>query len=341
MTIDDVIRQFQAALLARETATAAELVNSYQRIWRLLSAEQEALFQAIDARRAKGETLSAIDIQRMEQYRVLLADTQREMDRYAVIVADQTYDDMALAAQNGYQQAMALLAAKLPPELAATFNAIPTAAIEALTAALQQGPLANLLAALGAEMAAGVGDALLATLLKGLSPRQAAAQMADAWGMALTRALRIARTEMMRAHRMASLAAYNANKDVVTGWQWMATLDVNTCMSCIALDGSEHGLDEDLDDHPNGRCVPIPITKSWAELGFEGMPDTGLDMEPDRGRQWFEGLSAEQQQAMMGPGMFAAWQAGQFDFAALSKESWDEEWGRMFSEPSLKELVGA
>ncbi len=73
--------------------------------------------------------------------------------------------------------------------------------------------------------------------------------------------------------------------DVIDHFEHLATLDDTTCDECAALDGTEvpvgdlgsmFGSEETaeaeavmlVDIHPNCRCVPVPVTKSWEELGF-------------------------------------------------------------------------
>jgi hypothetical protein len=42
----------------------------------------------------------------------------------------------------------------------------------------------------------------------------------------------------------------------------------------------------------------------------------------------------------MGPGMYEAWQAGEFDFKDLSRKYGDPIYGDMLRQASLKDLVG-
>lgn len=87
------------------------------------------------------------------------------------------------------------------------------------------------------------------------------------------RAKRIARTEIMRASNESLKDLYNENSDVVKGMVRVAALDDRTCLACSMLDGKFYRLDEMMDDHVNGRCIFVPETKTWAELGFDPMID--------------------------------------------------------------------
>jgi len=232
---------------------------------------------------------------------------------------------------------------QLPPEaqIMATFNRLPSEAVEALVAALQESsPLyTKTLAAFGKDAARGIGDELLTHLVKGKNPVAAARAMHKAWGTPLTRALTISRTEMLRAYRGASLASYRANAHIVKSWIWFANLDESTCMSCVALHGTEFPLTESMDDHPNGRCCPVLKTVTMKELGLEGLPETGLDISPGDGVEWFKKLPEAQQRDMMKAGKYEAWKAGKFELSQLSRATVHPDWGRMFSETPLRELV--
>ena len=251
-------------------------------------------------------------------------------------------------AQEGVSQAEALvgeLIADLPPKPAAsvmaTFNRMPKEGVEAMVGAMQaDSPLPELLSTFGAESAQGIGDSLVRNLIAGRNPIPVARDMAKAWGIPLNRAMTIARTEMLRSHRMASLASYRANPHIVKGWKWHAQLDDKVCLSCVAQHGTLYNLDEAMPDHVNGRCAMVPISPSWSDLGFTGMPETQYPLAEGDGERWFKGLGDDEQRAMMGPGKYDAWKAGKFEFSQLSKAVVDKRWGRAFVETPLKELVG-
>lgn len=346
-TIQELVAQFQAQLDAQQAEAAQRLLSAYQMSYGTLSREQELLLLDIEARKARGETLSAAQIRRMERFQALMRQTEAEMDRYSRLIGETVERDAPGAAYLGTQfaeRAFAEQLALLPPgtqaQIMTLWNQMPSGAVEALVGALQdESPLQRLtLAPFGRETAQGIGDALVRNLLMGRNPRVTAREMANAWGVPLTRALLISRTEQLRAYRAATRASYQRNAEVVKGWIWHAALDTRTCLSCLAQHGSVHGLDEMLDDHPNGRCAMAPITASWRELGFD-IDDLPPVASPGDGEKWFRGQPENVQRAMMGPGRFDAWQAGKFEFRQLSKAVTDRDWGRTLVETPLKELI--
>lgn len=82
----------------------------------------------------------------------------------------------------------------------------------------------------------------------------------------------IARTSVMHVSNQAQMATYRDNSDLVGSVQFVATLDTRTCEECGPLDGKTWGLDEAglvvPPVHMNCRCLLIPVTKSWKELGI-------------------------------------------------------------------------
>jgi len=172
------------------------------------------------------------------------------------------------AAQLATQHAHALITASIgaPAGVAVTLNSPRAAAISALIGRTFDGsPLENLLAKLGPEVAATVKQALIRGIAAGAGPRQIARTFADALDGGRTRALTIARTEVLSAYRSAALENYRANSDVVEQWEWSA--DDKACDVCAVKNGTRYPLSAPFDEHVGGRCAPIPVTKTWAELG--------------------------------------------------------------------------
>ena len=152
----------------------------------------------------------------------------------------------------------------------------------------------------------------------------------------LTRALTIARTETLDAHRAGSLAAAKQNTEVVTGWVWSASLDARTCPSCIAKHGTEYPPEEfGPIDHHCGRCARIEKTKSWRDLGFD--IDDPADAFPDA-RDWFDNLTPETQRTVMGPERLQLLQSGQIRWEDLSTRRSTDGWRDSMHATPVKDL---
>ena len=345
--IQEIIQSFQQLLEAQIDSAAQRMVDSYGRIYQSLEKEQTALLQEMQHLRDIGQTPTRAMIHKDARYKELLVKTEEQMQKYAVIIEDNVSAGYADTAAMGARQGEVMMEAQVSVfpepirgELLGMINRMSESTIAAMVGALQEdSPLWRItLKSFGAETARDIGDALVRNILKGKNPITTAREMQKTWGVPLTRAVTISRTEHLRAHRMASMASYRNNADVVQGWTWNANLDTDTCPACIALHGTKHGLDETLDDHPNGRCYATPITPSWKDLGFEGLPETGAQTPEGAGEEWFGGLSEEKQRDILGDAKWQAWKGGQFQFNQLAQETHSEDWGRSFRVASLEEL---
>lgn len=167
-------------------------------------------------------------------------------------------------------------------------------------------------------------DAVRRELLRGIAagsnPKATAARMVrrveGRFNGGLTRALNIARTETLDAHRAAAALGQAQHADVLQGWVWLAKLDTKTCPSCWSMAGSIHALDESgPDDHQQGRCGRMPVTRSWSDLGLD-IPEPP-SLLPDA-ESLFGGLSPAEQLEILGPTRYAAWVDGRFPMTGWS-----------------------
>lgn len=91
-------------------------------------------------------------------------------------------------------------------------------------------------------------------------------------------AITAARTHMQTVAVDSMTRVYSNNSDIIKEYEWNATMEPGytttgrgTCLRCAALDGQTYATREEMPTiplHPNCRCLPIPITKSWQELGI-------------------------------------------------------------------------
>lgn len=155
-----------------------------------------------------------------------------------------------------------------------------------------------------------IRDLLLIGQATGTNPRQTARLIAEYFTSRrpLIDADNWARTTQMYAYRQGTRRVYERNG--VREWIWSAALDDRTCMACIAMHGTRHPVTEVLNDHHRGRCAMVPVTPTWAELGFSD----GQEPQYQTGVDWFNNLSDERKARIMGPQLYEGWKAGLFDF---------------------------
>lgn len=81
----------------------------------------------------------------------------------------------------------------------------------------------------------------------------------------------------------------------------------------------------------NCRCVAIPKTVSYRRLGID-LDDPVVEPGPDL----FAALPADAQQAILGPGKYAALQSGEIRLEDLVEHRDSPAWGPSTSEASLR-----
>jgi len=310
------------AIANHDKIALGRLIKAYGGIWARLQDKADLL--ALEIAAMDGPVTPAA-VGRMLRYKELLAQTEKELTRFSGFMQTELITGTQGSIALGTQHAAALARAA---GITGGFNRLPTAAIETLLGFLQDGsPLFARIEALAPFTAKRVADALIEGIGLGMSPRTTASLIRRELGMGLTDALRMTRTAQLYSYREASRANYIANSDVVTGWIWWADLGGDPCMACIAEHGGEHGLDETLDDHHNGRCAMLPKL-AGEPVGGEG------------GEAWFSGLDEAKQRELMGDGRWDAWKGGKFDFADLSAVHDDDVYGQMRTEATLEALLG-
>jgi hypothetical protein len=172
---------------------------------------------------------------------------------------------------------------------------------------------------------------LIRGIALGDNPRKVRGKMVKdtetAFSGGLSRALNLARTEMMDAHRFASQASDEANKDFVKGWTWITELSSRTCIACAVMHGTEHPMTEmGPKGHQSCRCTRAPITKSWAELGIPGVEDTKPSLQDPQ--EWFDNLTADSQLDVMGKSQkrLDAYLNGDVQWSELAATKHTPEW---------------
>ena len=220
-----------------------------------------------------------------------------------------------------------------------TWTRVSDAAMDAIVARTAQN-ITTGLTPLSDDAVAVMKRNLIRGIAVGDNPRRVARNMVrqaeKGFNRGLTRAMTIARTEILDAHRAATKAADDANKDLMVGWLWGASLDARTCPSCIAQHGRLHPVEEEGPiDHHQGRCDRIPKTKSWRELGFD--IDEPEDLLQDS-REWFDGLTSDTQQRIMGRDRLELLNSGEIGWDDLSTRISTDGWRDAMHVTSVRDL---
>ncbi len=338
MSARDDLDEQRAARRAAEARTARQLARRYGTAWQRIRAQLDELLDDIEAARARGETLdqgwlAARDHLTAPFTRATLAEL-----RVFVDLAARDIDAATLHAyQTGAIDAAALTRASLPPGLGWTPPLAVEQTAEIAAAARPGAPLGLLLDRLPASAAITAREKLIEGVALGKGTRTIARDLEHAFAGNLSRALLISRTEVNGAYRRATLTGYRQASYLLAGWVWVASMGKRTCAACIAMHGSVHPLDEDFASHPACRCSPAPVTHTWADLGFPGQRETGLQLEP--GEEWFGRQDRVTQLAILGPGKQRAYREGRIRLADLPEPTVHPVWGRGLKERSLRDAL--
>lgn len=337
--LESALARHRAALLRSERDAALAMVRVYGAGWTRLDRELQAVWGAL----AEDAQAPAWRTRQVERLMALRAQVEDELRRFEPVAATAIEGQQAVAVEMAHAHAREATWAALGPgpraEVLAQFNRLPRGAVETLVGYAADGsPLSELARSIGGGVGQNVIDALATGIIGGANPRVTARLMREAYGVGLARALTISRTETLRAYRGATQATYQANQDVVVGWTWVASLSQRTCISCWMMHGTVHGLEETLDDHPNGRCTMAPRTRGWAALGYPGVPDGRPLIEP--GPAVFMRQPAAVQRRVLGPAAFEAWQDGALRLEEMVGRRYDPRWGTMRTARSLRAVIG-
>jgi SPP1 gp7 family putative phage head morphogenesis protein len=327
-------------------ATAADLIRAWAAAWDEVAGEWQAALADLVAGTTGGHWPTRGKVLRAERARRALEVTEAALDQVVAGSEARVLQAVPTLTVSAADWSARIVASQLPPLLpagaAVAFNRVDPAAVTSIVERTTEQ-----IHALHYPLQRDAVREMKRTLVRGVAvgdnPRRAAGIMLQrtqgVFNGGRNRALVIARTEMLSAHRAASREADRANADVVGGWQWIASLDRRTCPSCWAKHGTTYPVDEDgPNDHQQGRCTGIPVTKSWTELGFniDEPPSVLADAEAT-----FKGLPEADQLAIMGRARLDLLNGGQASWADLSRRRTTPGWRDSYVPTPVRDLQRA
>jgi hypothetical protein len=331
MTIYDIADQFKRELRDLTQEASSSLVRAYGNIWQRLNTEIQKLTAQYYA---AGDEISPIAwMNELGRLKVLQLQVERELREFANYASRQTviFQQQAISQASRHAFEMVDYVAK-QAGISMIWNRLDQAGLEQMVGMLQpSSPLSRILYGYGVEAGKSIAAKILSGLAMGVGPRQIARTIRLDMAGNLNRALRVARTEIIRSSREASREIYKANPDIVDGYIRRSARSERTCAACWALDGTKYSVDTPLDDHPNGLCYEVPYLPIAADK--YNLDDTGLSA--------FEKLSDTQKQSVLGPVKYEGYKQGLFGLGDLVAHTQSDEWGDSISEKSLSSLLGA
>lgn len=342
---------YRRALLAREQAAVDDFTRRYLIARQQIEAELDALIRRTElavsqGKRAVilnyGENFAADEFSGSWLYRIarldqLEATILAEMEQLGEAGIQQVRRRVQAEIDAGTVDARSLMAFRLRDDglvVPSQFAQLPTGALRTLTSYVSDGgPIPKAFRGMGPDLVRQMQQRLVTGLAKGENPRVIGARMKrdSADGGILDRPLyeqvRVARTEPLRAYRESARITYQANSDVVAGWEWRAFPGERTCAYCLAMDGTKHTLDEVMATHPQCRCTELPVT----ELS---------EAPPVSGAEYLYNLDADGQDAVFGSHTLGEmYRAGKVQLPDMIEQYTHPEWGRSGRAASMRSLV--
>lgn len=307
--------------LARDYAsTERRLTQAYGTLLRTLQPYVDDLTRAVIALIDQGITPDRYTVAGLDSYQRLFVRVRVEMQSFSTIAQAQASNLQTSATASGIRAAGQLV------RISSGWLTPNAEAVTALVNYVDSPAMRANFAQFGQNAARDMADLILSQFAQGRNPRAVARSISDWLGnVPLSWANNMTRTVQIWSYRMGNHATYRANERVLEGWIWSSARDTRTCISCWSQHGRVYRLDQVLRDHHQGRCAPIPLVR-------------GSTRQWQTGEQLFDNLRPEQQQQIMGPGLYDAWRRGDVQFNELSVPYYDDVYGEMLRRPTNREL---
>jgi hypothetical protein len=318
------MREYRDGMALREAEQMGLMARRWVEVEDNLAGQIEGLAFEIDLMAREGKVITPNQIMRMERFKRLMAQAQAETGRYAEWAAGVIQREQESMGRLAIDQAAEAIRQSFGNGIGTQFDKLPVDAINGMMGMTGEGsPLRDLLRMRMVDDAAALGrltESLLRGVALGWNPRKTAEAMKNDLAGGLQKALVIARTEQMRVYREAARLTY-LKSGVVTGQRRLTGHGRRTCAACLADEGTVYGLDMPLPDHPQGRCVGVPVVIGGAKSDWLN------------GEDWLRTQDEGMQRDILGPGRFELWKDGK-----LAVHTHDPVWGAGVRMATMGEL---
>ena len=338
-----IVADLRARLERMTDAQTLALTRAWVDAWDVLGPQFQLALLELMAQSADGAVSRSV-VAKNIRLRDALQATRAMLDTLASQTETVVVNDIAAAVLDAVDGHAALIGSQLPANTATAGVSFTRMSPDALAAIVERTTqqIHSSTLPLPADVEQAMKKQLIRGIAVGENPNRTAGRILAAteqrFNGGLTRALTIARTETLDAHRAATQASEKANKAILQEWEWHAALNARTCPSCWAKHGTRYPLDQaGPHDHQNGRCARVTITKSWADLGFKGITESE-SLTPDAQTE-FNNLTPETQRAIMGGTRLELLQSGKIQWADLTTVKHTDGWRDSHVVTPVKDLV--
>jgi len=252
----NVVRAHRLAMNAEEAATMRDMAMRWMEVERALDGNIAALANEMLRKTSSGETITPSMVRKAERYQLLKAQAEKEIVKYNRDAAKIISEGQVTALNEGLETAQDAIISST--EFNQMFNHINIGAVDSMVGYAGDGtPLRQLLNdSVGEGATDNIMNALINGVAQGLGADEVARNMAGDLGKNFDRSLVIARTEINRSYRTATIEQYKQSGVVIKYVRLVARDEA--CPSCLSLDGETFDTAEDamnMEEHPNGRCT--------------------------------------------------------------------------------------
>lgn len=337
-----VVADLRTKLERMTDAQTLALTRAWVDAWDVLAPQFQLALLELMAQAADGSVSRSV-VAKNIRLRDALQATRQMLDTLATQTETVVTNDVSTAVLDAVDGHAALISSQLPADTATAGISFKRMSPDALAAIVERTTqqIHSSTLPLPADVEQATKKQLIRGIAVGDNPRRTAAKIIETtqrrFNGGLTRALTIARTETLDAHRAATQESEKANKDILAEWEWHAALNARTCPSCWAKHGTRYPLDQPgPEDHQNGRCARVSITKSWKDLGFD--IEEPESIAPDA-EEVFNSLTPETQRAIMGGTRLELLQSGDIKWADLSTVKHTDGWRDSHVVTPVKDLL--
>lgn len=319
-----VLNDFRKLTDDRDTEAMRTLADQWFLVENNLENDMFRLAHQMAENRLAGKVITEQMVFLDQRYKILYDNMTAQIDKYATGAVDLIAGSASNMALLGVDAANAAIFSSYGP-LGGFWNRLNIRAVEAMVATTgAKGPLRLLLRETFPLSTNGLIKALINGMARGEGAAATAKKMAEGFGMGLERSLLIARTENARAYRFGSVEQYRESGVVRVFMRLVKK--VTACMACLIEDGEVIRLENELTDHPRGKCSAIP----WVE---------GTDPPAwEKGKEWFKRQPEAEQRRRMGNAKYEAWKDDKISLEDLVREHKSKVWGNSPRVTTLKEL---
>lgn len=318
----DMVFKYRDQLNRREET----LLKRMARLWRSVESETtiEALrlAQLLIDQQEQNIPLTPQYVYSLQRYKAYMSQAKKEIEYYDKNIIDLITDTQRQNFNLGIDAANQVLL-KMSAVESPTWTVLHRSAFEAMAGMLGDGtPLSRLISKDYGYAVDGINKALLNGVAIGKGYQQVATDMVMASRMAFERSVVIARTEINRAYRLANTEQYRQS-GIVKGFKRLV-YKPTACFACLMMDGEFIPVDQELYDHPRGKCSAIAVLFN------------GQSAEWQTGQEWFKEQSEEDQRRIMGGARYEAWKLGEVkDLRSMVYMKPNAIWGPA---PAIKNL---